>query len=122
MKLKRIAALLTAGMLTLSSTAALAAKKNEKKDADNMDVPAILQATEEKGTVNVYHWWTAGGEKDAIESVVKGFSDTYTKVKAKSNAIPGGAGGAMVMKVKLLQQAKAPKPSRPTPGRKSSRT
>ena len=87
MKLKRIAALLTAGMLTLSSTAALAAKKNEKKDADNMDVPA-----------------------------------TYTKVKAKSNAIPGGAGGAMVMKVKLLQQAKAPKPSRPTPGRKSSRT
>ena len=117
MKLKRIAALLTAGLLTLNCTAALAAKKNEKKDADAMDVPAILQATDEKGTVNVYHWWTAGGEKDAIESVVKGFSDTYTKVKAKSNAIPGGAGGAMVMKVKVLQQAgKSPEAFQAHPG------
>ena len=93
MKLKRLAALALTGILALTSTSALAAKKNEKKDADTMDIPAILQATEEKGTVNVYHWWTAGGEKDAIESVVKGFGDSYSKVKAKSNAIPGGAGG-----------------------------
>ena len=62
MKLKRLAALLLTGVLALTSTSALAAKKNEKKVADNMDIPAILTATDEKGTVNVYHWWTAGGE------------------------------------------------------------
>lgn len=43
-----------------------------------------------KGTVNVYHWWTAGGEKDAIESVIDEFKGAYGKVKTKSNAIPGG--------------------------------
>lgn len=117
MKLRKFAALLLAGILVMNAPTALAAKKNEKKDADELDVSAILEATGEKGTVNVYHWWTAGGEKDAIESVVKGFTDTYSKVKAKSNAIPGGAGGAMVMKVKVLQQAgKSPETFQAHPG------
>ena len=118
MKLKRLASLTLAGVLSLAAlpSTSLAAKR-EKQNADDMDIPAILEATDEKGTVNVYHWWTAGGEKDAIESVVKGFTDTYTKVKAKSNAIPGGAGGAMVMKVKVLQQAgKSPETFQAHPG------
>ena len=118
MKLKKLASLALAGVLALAAlpSTSLAAKR-EKQNADDMDIPAILEATDEKGTVNVYHWWTAGGEKDAIESVVKGFTDTYTKVKAKSNAIPGGAGGAMVMKVKVLQQAgKSPETFQAHPG------
>lgn len=117
MKLGRLVAWLLGGVLAMTATSALAAKKNEVKDADTMAIPAILQATDEKGTVNVYHWWTAGGEKDAIESVVNGFADIYGKVKAKSNAIPGGAGGAMVMKVKVLQQAgKSPETFQAHPG------
>jgi len=82
-----------------------AAAKKEKKDVADMDIPAILEDVDAKGTINVYHWWTAGGEKDAVESVVNDFSDSYSNIRAKSNAIPGGAGGAMVMKVKVLQQA-----------------
>ena len=118
MKLRKLASLALAGVLALTALPASSlAAKREKLNADDMDIPAILQATDEKGTVNVYHWWTAGGEKDAIESVVKGFTDTYTKVKAKSNAIPGGAGGAMVMKVKVLQQAgKSPETFQAHPG------
>ena len=118
MKLKKLCALALAAALAVSAfpLSALAAK-NEKKDADEMDIPAILEDVGEKGTVNVYHWWTAGGEKDAIESVVDGFKDTYGKIKAKSNAIPGGAGGAMVMKVKVLQQAgKSPETFQAHPG------
>ena len=118
MKLKKVASLALVGVLALAAlpSASLAAKR-EKQNADDMNIPAILEATDEKGTVNVYHWWTAGGEKNAIESVVKGFTDTYTKVKAKSNAIPGGAGGAMVMKVKVLQQAgKSPETFQAHPG------
>ena len=106
MKMKKTWALIMAAMLLLCAlpTSALAAKR-DKIDADSLNFSEIIQDTSTKGTANVYHWWTAGGEKDAIESVVDGFKDVYSKVKAKSNAIPGGAGGAMVMKVKVLQQA-----------------
>lgn len=118
MKLKRLCALALTGILALTALpgSALAAKR-EKKNADDMDMAAIIEDVDAKGTVNVYHWWTAGGEKNAIESVVKGFADTYGKIKAKSNAIPGGAGGAMVMKVKVLQQAgKSPETFQAHPG------
>lgn len=118
MKLRRLAALALCGVMALSTlpAGALAARR-EKMNADDMDIPAILEDTQAGGTVNVYHWWTAGGEKDAIESVVDGFKDVYGKIKAKSNAIPGGAGGAMVMKVKVLQQAgKSPETFQAHPG------
>ena len=118
MKLKKLGALALAGALALCLLpgGSLAAKR-EKRNADEMDIPAILQDNAAKGTANVYHWWTAGGEKDAIESVIDGFKNTYTAIKAKSNAIPGGAGGAMVMKVKVLQQAgKSPETFQAHPG------
>ena len=118
MTLRRLAALALCGVMALSAlpAGALAARR-EKMNADDMDIPAILEDTQAGGTVNVYHWWTAGGEKDAIESVVDGFKDVYGKIKAKSNAIPGGAGGAMVMKVKVLQQAgKSPETFQAHPG------
>ena len=70
MKLKKLCALALAAALAISALPLSAsAAKNPKKNADDMDIPAILQTTDEKGTVNVYHWWTAGGEKNAIESV-----------------------------------------------------
>lgn len=51
---------------------------------------------------DVYHWWTAGGEKEAVDAALNVFEQVYTGLDAVSNAIPGGAGGAMVMKVKVL--------------------
>ena len=116
MKMKKILALLLALLLVAVSGAALAAK-HEKIDADDLDFEDIIEDTEAEGAANVYHWWTAGGEKDAIESVVATFGETYENVSAKSNAIPGGAGGAMVMKVKVLQQSgKSPEAFQAHPG------
>ena len=71
MKLKKFGALLLTGVLAITSltTSAFAAKR-EKRSADDIDFAAVLEDTSAKGTVNVYHWWTAGGEKDAIESVI----------------------------------------------------
>jgi glucose/mannose transport system substrate-binding protein len=112
-----MAALALALVLMLSLPMGAMAAKNEKRDAADMDIPAILADTAAKGTASVYHWWTAGGEKDAIESVVDGFKDSYSDIRAKSNAIPGGAGGAMVMKVKVLQQTgKSPETFQAHPG------
>ena len=116
MKMKKWLALLLAAVMMLSATGAFAAK-NEKIDADDLNFEAIIDDTDAEGTVNVYHWWTAGGEKDAIESVVSVFGEIYENIEAKSNAIPGGAGGAMVMKVKVLQQTgKSPEAFQAHPG------
>lgn len=112
---KRVLALCLAASLMISGSALAA--RNEKIDAASVDFPAVIAETSANGTVSVYHWWTAGGEKDAIESIIDGFTQTYTETKAKSNAIPGGAGGAMVMKVKVLQQAgKSPEAFQAHPG------
>ncbi len=117
MKLKKIASLALTGVLSIGVAANALAARNEKKNADDMDIAAVIEDTAASGSASIYHWWTAGGEKDAIESIIDGFTHTYTKVKAKSNAIPGGAGGAMVMKVKVLQQAgKSPETFQAHPG------
>ena len=116
MNLKKIVAFLMAALLILSCGSAFAAK-NKKISADDLDFAAVIEDTTAKSKPSVYHWWTAGGEKYAIESIIDGFNSIYTKGKAKSNAIPGGAGGAMVMKVKVLQQSgKSPETFQAHPG------
>ena len=113
MNLKKLAALALALMLFVLPMAALA----DKMDADDLDFEEIIEDTEAEGLINVYHWWTAGGEKNAIESVVNHFSDSYANVTANSNPVPGGAGGSMVMKVKNLQQSgKSPEAFQAHPG------
>lgn len=34
------------------------------------DIAAIVENTGASGVLNVYHWWTAGGEKEAIEAAL----------------------------------------------------
>lgn len=110
--MKKLLLMLLALALMLTPFTALAAEKLTEYDA-----AALIEDTAAEGSVNVYHWWTAGGEKDAIESVISGFQAAYPSSQAKSNAIPGGAGGAMVMKVKVLQQAgKSPESFQAHPG------
>lgn len=110
--MKKLLLMLLALALMLTPFTALAAEKVTEYDA-----AALIEDTAAEGSVNVYHWWTAGGEKDAIESVISGFQAAYPSSQAKSNAIPGGAGGAMVMKVKVLQQAgKSPESFQAHPG------
>ena len=118
MKLKKLIALtLTCLMALTAFSAGTLAAKRPKVSADDLNFETIIDDTDAEGTVNVYHWWTAGGEKDAIESVVAEFGGIYENTEAKSNAIPGGAGGAMVMKVKVLQQTgKSPEAFQAHPG------
>lgn len=113
--MKKLISLCLALTLLLTMGSSALAAKNKK--ITELDIPAVLADTDSKGKVNVYHWWTAGGEKQAIEAVINGFESTYTKEEGKSNAVPGGAGGAMVMKVKTLQQAnRAPESFQAHPG------
>ncbi|MDR1598552.1 MAG: ABC transporter substrate-binding protein [Oscillospiraceae bacterium] len=111
--LKVVAAAITA-LLALPSANAIAAK-NAK--VESLDTQAALSDTTAGGKLNIYHWWTAGGEKEAIEAAIGGFLGMYPSVDPVSNAIPGGAGGAMVMKVKVLAlSGKSPETFQAHPG------
>ena len=70
--------------------------------AQENGIEGVLNDTDAGGELNIYHWWTAGGEKEAIDSAINIFREKYPNVKVVSNGIPGGAGGAMVMKVMVL--------------------
>lgn len=69
------------------------------------NVVSILENHEAGGKLDVYHWWTAGGEKESIDAALGVFGGEYPNISTISNPIPGGAGGAMVMKVKVLVAA-----------------
>ncbi|MCD2204350.1 ABC transporter substrate-binding protein [Halobacterium sp. KA-6] len=45
--------------------------------------------------LEIVHWWTAGGEADALEALVEGFEEEYPEVTVTNNAAPGGAGSAL---------------------------
>jgi len=40
----------------------------------------------------IFHWWTAGGEKQAIEKLFQIYHEKYPNIKIVPNPIPGGGG------------------------------
>lgn len=52
---------------------------------------AVAQAT---GDVEIFSWWTSGGEAAALEELIKAFSAANPDAKLVNAAIAGGAGGA----------------------------
>lgn len=113
--MKKFLAMMLAVVMVLGMASGALAAKNKK--ITELDIAATLADVTTKGKTNVYHWWTAGGEKEAVQAIIKGYEADYPKQQARSNAIPGGAGGAMVMKVKVLQQAgKSPEAFQAHPG------
>ena len=78
--MKKLLILALIAVLAMSLTPAALAAKNPTVNADDLNFEAIIDDTDAAGTVNIYHWWTAGGEKDAIESVVSEFSGIYENI------------------------------------------
>jgi glucose/mannose transport system substrate-binding protein len=50
--------------------------------------------------LEIIHWWTAGGEEQAFNALIKGFKKKYPNVKVKPNPAPGGAGSAQAAVVR----------------------
>ncbi|MFC6904350.1 ABC transporter substrate-binding protein [Halalkalicoccus tibetensis] len=48
-----------------------------------------------EGELEIAHWWTAGGEEDAIEALIEGFEEEYPDYEVDNNPTPGGAGSAL---------------------------
>jgi glucose/mannose transport system substrate-binding protein len=44
--------------------------------------------------LEIIHWWTAGGEQDALKALLDGFRKKHPDVGVNNNPAPGGAGSA----------------------------
>ena len=63
-------------------------------------------ASAQGNAFEIIHWWTAGGEKQAISALIEGFEKKYPDVEIQNNPAPGGAGSALdtVIKNRVLNQ------------------
>jgi glucose/mannose transport system substrate-binding protein len=65
--------------------------------------PVVWYITRPKeDVVEIYHWWTSGGEKAAIDALVAVFEDRYPDVFVKQTPVAGGAGYVMKALMKSL--------------------
>jgi glucose/mannose transport system substrate-binding protein len=62
----------------------------EPAETDDTEEPA--DATAEESSVEVFSWWTAGGEADGLEAMIEVFNDTYPEYTFENAAVAGGAG------------------------------
>ncbi len=56
--------------------------------------------------LEIVHWWTAGGEKEALDALLEGFQQRHGDVEINNNPAPGGAGSALdtVIKNRVLNE------------------
>lgn len=53
----------------------------------------------------VYHWWTAGGEKEAIDALFAAFLEQHPGLEIIENPVSGGGGGVMRGQIKTMVMA-----------------
>ena len=58
-----------------------------------------------KNDLVIYHWWTAGGEKQAIDAVLEGFKKKYPEVNVIQNPVAGGGGAVLQAQIKTMIMA-----------------
>jgi glucose/mannose transport system substrate-binding protein len=94
-----IAALLVLSMLAMACAAPAAAPAPQQEPAapaaeqPATQPPAAEQpAGELSGEVEIYSWWTAGGEADGLNAMYELFSQLHPGVKIINATVAGGAG------------------------------
>ena len=62
----------------------------------------ITRPTAAADVLEIYHWWTSGGEKDAIDALVDVFKAKYPDTGVIQSPVAGGAGYVMKAVMKSL--------------------
>lgn len=57
-------------------------------------VVQVVTATPEpaKQKLEIFHWWTAPGEREAADAMFKAFKDKFPDIEIVENPVPGGGG------------------------------
>ncbi len=106
----RKASLFVVGLLVVLSMVLTACGGTQQPAAT--DVPAEQPAEEmpaEKQQVEVFSWWTGGGEAAGLEAMIKVFGQKYPDIEFINAAVAGGAGtNARAVLATRLQAGDAP--------------
>lgn len=62
----------------------------------------LTPAKKDANVLEIYHWWTSGGENAAINALVDEFNTQYPDTKVIQNTVPGGAGFEFLEVMKTL--------------------
>ncbi|MFX0010237.1 MAG: ABC transporter substrate-binding protein [Candidatus Hermodarchaeota archaeon] len=89
-------------LIAVISTAAIAAGVTYVLVAPTTETPEEVDALE------IYHWWTSGGEAAAITALVDVFEGLYPTTTVQEVQIAGGGGFEMRVKIKTLMLAGQP--------------
>ena len=57
---------------------------------------------QEANVLEIYHWWTSGGENAAVNALVDEFKTEYPDTTVIQNTVPGGAGFEFLQVMKTL--------------------
>jgi glucose/mannose transport system substrate-binding protein len=60
--------------------------------ADQAETDETTDESAEGGAVEVFSWWTAGGEAEGLEAMIEVFADEYPEYAFENAAVAGGAG------------------------------
>lgn len=55
-------------------------------------LPAAAPAAEAAQQLEIYHWWTAPGEREAADAMFAALKDAYPEIEVVENPSPGGGG------------------------------
>src|SRR5512147_229585 len=57
-----------------------------------VQVPVVVTATSapQQAKLEIFHWWTAPGEREAADAMFKAFKDAYPDIEVVENPVPGG--------------------------------
>jgi len=75
---------------------------------DNNATPGATSAAGAATQVEVFTWWTSGGEKAGLDGLVSVLADKYPNVEFINGAVAGGAGSAAKDLLQSRLQANAP--------------
>ena len=71
--------------------------------------PAAFEPSDLSGKVEVFSWWTGGGEAAGLDAMIKVFAEKYPNVEFINAAVAGGAGtNARAVLATRLQAGDAP--------------
>src|SRR3989304_1877649 len=97
-KLFALLSILVIASLALAACGAPATEAPVATEAPAPDAPAVTEApaaTEAPavgGSVEVFSWWTGGGEAAGLEAMIVVFNAKYPDVEFVNAAVAGGAG------------------------------
>lgn len=69
---------------------------------------AAAPAPQDAQKLLIYHWWTAGGEKEGVDALFKSYKEKNPNFQVVDNPVPGGAGVEIKAVMKSLMLAGNP--------------